>query len=90
MEAPPVTTMPVSGGTINMMEYLLQAVKDLFLFSRKLIFKKIFEKDGCIQTSDDIEREALMALEDLLNEQTSTNVVSLILSTCLPLLGTST
>ncbi|KAM3935723.1 mediator of RNA polymerase II transcription subunit 18 isoform 1-T2 [Leptodactylus fuscus] len=24
MEAPPVTTMPVSGGTINMMEYLLQ------------------------------------------------------------------
>ncbi|MEE6512756.1 hypothetical protein FKM82_019955 [Ascaphus truei] len=24
MEAPPVSTMPVSGGTINMMEYLLQ------------------------------------------------------------------
>lgn len=24
MEAPPVTVMPVTGGTINMMEYLLQ------------------------------------------------------------------
>lgn len=24
MEAPPVTMMPVTGGTINMMEYLLQ------------------------------------------------------------------
>lgn len=26
MEAPPVTVMPVTGGTINMMEYLLQGI----------------------------------------------------------------
>lgn len=31
MEAPPVTVLPVTGGTINMMEYLLQGKFNHFL-----------------------------------------------------------
>lgn len=33
MEAPPVTVMPVTGGTINMMEYLLQGKLNKFLIN---------------------------------------------------------
>lgn len=41
MEAPPVTVMPVTGGTINMMEYLLQGKICTYLFTQKETFFKI-------------------------------------------------
>ncbi|CAJ0960586.1 unnamed protein product [Ranitomeya imitator] len=62
---------------------LFTATKDLYLFLRKLILKKLFEKDGQLSISDDAEREALMALEDLLDEQTS-GVVSTFPRDCRP------
>ncbi|XP_077118764.1 uncharacterized protein LOC143774874 [Ranitomeya variabilis] len=46
------------------------ATKDVYLFARKLILKKLYAKDGHESTSDKVEREAQQALEDLLSEQT--------------------
>lgn len=49
------------------------AVKDLHLFARKLVFKKRYQTrqpDSTFQTAE--EREAVQALESLLNEQLPT------------------
>ncbi|KAM4045524.1 pannexin-1 [Anomaloglossus baeobatrachus] len=51
------------------------ALKDLYLFSRKLILKKLHnKKSGGLDTMSDLEQEALAALEDLLAEQTNNPV----------------
>ncbi|XP_069611596.1 uncharacterized protein [Ranitomeya imitator] len=45
------------------------AIKDLHLFSRKLLLKKLHQKKNFCEPMTEIEREALQNLEDLLDEQ---------------------
>ncbi|XP_075697341.1 uncharacterized protein LOC142662932 [Rhinoderma darwinii] len=50
------------------------AMKDLYLFSRKLILKKLHSRSGVdMGLNSVLEREALKALEDLLQEQICTD-----------------
>ncbi|KAM4042686.1 uncharacterized protein ACNLHF_013256 [Anomaloglossus baeobatrachus] len=77
-----VLSLGLSFSPTNSFHYFT-ALKDLYLFSRKLVLKKLHNKrDVGLDTLTDTEREALAALEELLLEQTIDAVFLLYVASC--------